>query len=103
MQVNLDPSSWLNLINLLSSGEYLFWESVDFPEIPLLNTDSYIQINREQAKRIDLLAYDTYGDSGYFWFILLANNIDYPSELYEGMTIRLPAKETIDQLIQPPT
>lgn len=99
MEVPIDSSSWLNMVDLLSSGEFVFWESTDYPEFPLDVSDTYIQVTLQYANRIDLLAFDTYGDSGYFWAILIANNLDYPSQVYEGMLLRLPAKDKIDSFL----
>lgn len=101
MQVNVDPASWLNLVDLLNYNNTIFWESTDYPEIPYSDTDTYVTLNLIYSKRIDLLAWDLYGNPNYFWVILLANNLDYPSDLYEGLTIRVPSKDVVDSLLQP--
>ena len=101
MEINVNPASWLNLVNLLQSGEYVFWDGVEYPEIPYDDGDTYITLTRQQATRIDLLAYDYYGESNYFWVILLANNLDYPTDMYEGMVIRMPSADTVEALLQP--
>lgn len=103
MDLSIDANSWLNLTNLLQSGEYIFWDQTEYPDIPLTVGDQYIQLTQQQASRIDLLAFDTYGDPVLLWVIMLANNIDYPSQMYEGMVIRLPAQDTIDSILQPNT
>jgi len=100
MDVNIDQNSWLNLTDLLQSGQYIFWDQTEYPEVPLTDDDVYIQLSAQQAKRIDLLAYDTYGDPVLFWIIMIANNIDYPAQMYEGMTIRLPSQDTIDSILK---
>lgn len=103
MQVQISQNSWLNLADLLEMNGVLFWGPVDLPEIPLSDNDKYVTITQEQSKRVDLLAYDNYGDSELFWVILQANDIDYPAQLFEGMTLRLPDPVTIVNLLKPKT
>ena len=99
-QVKISKSSILNLSTLLEYQGVLFWDQVDLPEIPLSNDDVYIQLTQTQAHRIDLIAYDFYGNSEFMWAIMAANNIDLPNQLVEGATIRIPAIATINSLIR---
>ena len=98
-QVSISKNSILNLSNLLDYQGVLFWDQVDYPEIPLSDADTYIQLTQQQAHRIDLVAYDLYGDSELMWAIMLANNIEYPNQLVEGAVIRIPARDTINSLL----
>lgn len=98
-QVTVSKYSILNLTELLEYEGVLFWDQVDYPEVPLADDDTYIQLTQSQAHRIDLIAYDFYGQSELMWAIMLANNIDYPNQLVEGAVIRIPSITTIDSLL----
>ena len=98
-EIILQPGSWLNLTNLLEFNGVIFWDQTDLPDVPFDDDDTYIQITADQAKRPDLIANDTWGDSDLWWVVLLANDIDLPNQLVEGQTLRLPAKNTIDQIL----
>jgi hypothetical protein len=98
-KINVDRNTFLNLYNLKEFNGIIFWEKGDFPEIPLSNNDEYVQVKDYQAKRLDLIADDKYGDPNLMWVIMIANDIQYPNQLYSGRVIRLPAQSTIDQLL----
>lgn len=100
-EVTVSPGSWLNLADLLEYKGLLFWSQTEFPSIPFSDDDQYVALTQEQAKRLDLVAYDTWGDPELIWVVLLANGLDLPNQAREGMTIRLPAKQTIDDLLKP--
>lgn len=103
MEISINKGSWLNLVDLLEYKGVPFWDMVEFPDIPISNNDSYLTLNQLNAKRIDLIAYDYYEDSDLWWVLLLANNIQYPNQLIEGVQIRIPAKATIDEILKPKT
>lgn len=94
-EVTVEESSWLNMVNLLNFGDITFWDAVVFPEIPENPDDTFKTLTQDEARRIDLLSYDFYGDVGYAWVILLVNDLHYPTQLREGMLIRLPSLDTI--------
>ena len=94
-QIQIKNSSWLNFTKPLKNGEVVFWDQFDFPELDYSDNDRYLQLSQLGAKRLDLLAFDFYGDANYIWAILLANNLEYPNQAYEGLSIRLPDIETI--------
>lgn len=99
-EIKIKKNSWLNLTKLLRFGEVLFWDHFDFPEVPYSDSDRYVQLSQNGAQRLDLIAYDFYGDATLVWVVQLANNLDYPTQAYEGLTIRLPAMETVQQLLR---
>lgn len=98
-EVNLSPGSWLNLSELLEYKGIIFWDQTEYPEIPFSNDDTFLQLTAGQAARIDLVAYDQYGDPELLWVLMLANNHDLPNQFIEGEVIRVPAKTTIDQIL----
>lgn len=100
MEIKLEKYSWLNLTNLYEENGIPFWDQTEFPDIPFSDDDEYVEITQEMSKRVDLIAYDKYGDPNLFWVILLANNVDLPNQLREGMVLRLPSIETIESLLK---
>jgi len=101
VDVKIEQQSWLQLTNLLDFDGVIFWDQTEFPDIVISEDDQYITLSQAQSKRIDLIAWDFYGDVNMFWVIMLANNIDLPNQLREGMVLRLPAQSTIDDLLKP--
>lgn len=95
----ISKNSFLNFSSLLEFNGKVFWDNADLPEIPFAEDDEYIQLTDLQAHRIDLVAFEKYGDSELMWAILHANNVDLPNQLFEGQIIRIPAKTSIDKLI----
>ena len=99
-QLRISKNSILNLSELLEYEGVLFWDQVDLPEIPLNDDDTYIQLTQQQAHRVDLIAYDFYGDSELMWAIMLANNVDLPNQFVEGSVIRVPSLDTVRSLLK---
>lgn len=99
MQVSVDPGSWLNLTNLYNFNGVEFWGPTNYPDIPFSNDDTYIQLTQNQARRLDLLAFEFYGNSQLMWIILQANNLDLPNQVFDGMVLRLPSKDTVNQIL----
>lgn len=97
-QVKIDKNSWLNLTNLLKWNDYTFWDHFDFPDVPHNDNDVYVQLTSVGAHRLDLIANDAYGEPRLMWIILLANDLFYPNQLYDGMTLRIPAPETVETI-----
>ena len=98
--VTVVDSSWLNLTSLLEFQGTLFWDQTEYPDIPYSDGDTYLQITDIQARRIDQLAYQYYGDSNLMWMILLANNKMLPNQFMGAEMIRIPAKATINSLLK---
>jgi hypothetical protein len=60
-----------------------------YPDIPLSNNDSYVITTL--GDRLDLMALDFYGDTGYWWVIASANSLPGDSLFPPvGMQLRLP-------------
>ena len=71
-----------------SSGSLHYINAI-YPDIPVTNTDYYVIITIED--RLDLLAYQFYGDSSLWWIIASANALPGDS-LYPpiGAQLRIP-------------
>lgn len=60
-----------------------------YPEIPLSGNDDYVIT--VLGDRMDLLAFDFYGDTSYWWVIASANSLPGDSLYLEpGMQLRIP-------------
>ena len=46
----------------------------------------------------ELVSYDIYGDTQYWWVIMLYNDILDPSDIVNGMVIRYPSKDQLEEL-----
>lgn len=61
-----------------------------YPDIPLSPDDSYVIA--VLGDRLDLLAFDFYGDVSFWWVIASANSLSGDSLYLEpGMQIRIPS------------
>jgi hypothetical protein len=61
-----------------------------YPEIPFSDTDIYIE--SVFGDRLDLIAYDYYKSTDYYWVILVANNLPGDSIFVTpGAQIRIPS------------
>lgn len=98
--VEINKGSPLNFSRLLELDGILFWDSFDFPDVPLSDQDTYINLTENQARRVDLIAFDNYNDSDLMWVILLANSKELPNQFVEGERIRIPAISTVNEIIR---
>lgn len=99
--VEIRKNSYLQFGSLLESNAGTsFWDQIDFPEVVPQDTDVFITIDETNVGRLDLIAFDAYGDPDLWWAIALANRIDLiPSDVYMNRRIRIPDKGFIDSLI----
>jgi hypothetical protein len=79
----------LNIQN--KTGKGLVYHSQLLPYIE--PTDSDILIVTEEDDRLDLLAYQFYGDSQLWWVIATYNNLtDIDTKLEPGLQLRIPVR-----------
>lgn len=55
-------------------------------------------IIRKEEKRPDLLSYNLYGDTQYWWVLMWYNHIMKPQDLTVGLTIKYPSLNSLEQL-----
>lgn len=97
MGIRISRSSWLALTPLLRRDGTVFWDTPDLPALPSSPNDKFIDIDTDYLGRLDLIAYDYYGDETLWWVIALANDIDQiPTDMPLGTRIRIPDKATVD-------
>jgi hypothetical protein len=71
-----------------NTGERYYSNNI-YPDIPLSNDDNYVIT--VLGDRLDLLAFDFYGDVGMWWIIASANSLPGDSLYLEpGSQIRIP-------------
>ena len=65
--------------------------------IPKLPLSGYYTITT-QEKRPDLISYELYGDTQYWWIILWYNHLSNPMQLVTGLTIGYPNINNLEAL-----
>lgn len=82
----------LNIQN--KTGKGLVYHSQLLPYIE--PSDSDILIVTEEDDRLDLLAYQFYGDSQLWWVIATYNNLtDIDTKLEPGLQLRIPVRASV--------
>jgi len=72
----------------LDDGRVVYRSKI-YPDIPLKDDDIYIVT--QTGDRLDILAFQYFGDSSLWWIIATANNIhDIGFGVADGTTLRLP-------------
>ncbi len=79
-----------NLLIVTGSSGKRYYANVVYPSIPIAGDDTYIITSAND--RLDLIAYDFYGDPNLWWIIASANDLN-GSSLFApaGMQLRVPA------------
>jgi nucleoid-associated protein YgaU len=78
----------IDVIKYAATGSEYYVNNV-YPEIPPTNDDNYVIT--VLGDRLDLLAFDFYGDSTFWWVIASANSLPGDSLLVEpGTQLRIP-------------
>lgn len=73
-----------------SEENSIFLESINQDTIEENDSDLYITVDNISTNRLDILAYNYYGYSTYWWVIALANNIIDPFDIPLGTVLRIP-------------
>jgi hypothetical protein len=94
MAIQLANHSRLRFANLLTIQGVEQWNTVYLPVIQSRSDDISYQV--QVADRIDLLAYQFYGDPVLWWVIADRNNMEIlPIDLHPGSTIVIPSKDFV--------
>jgi nucleoid-associated protein YgaU len=90
MTVNVSNMSPLRFAELVTVDGVEFWNTIDLPTIPDQPGDIVHTV--KSTDRLDLLAYEYYGDPVAQWVIAVANDLEIlPTDLNAGDTIRIPS------------
>jgi hypothetical protein len=79
----------IDVIKYQATGSQYYANNV-YPEIPVTENDTYVIV--VLGDRLDLMAYDFYGDTSFWWVIASANSLPGDS-LYPppGAQLRIPS------------
>jgi hypothetical protein len=78
----------IQVTKLQATGSQYYLNNI-YPDIPLSNEDNYVIT--VLGDRLDLLAFDFYGDTSFWWVIASANSLSGDSLYTEpGMQLRIP-------------
>ena len=79
---------YTKIVKTQSTGSQIYVNSI-YPDIPLQNSDAYLITTL--GDRLDILAYNLYGDTSLWWIIASANNLTGDSLVPPiGMQLRIP-------------
>jgi len=93
-------TSYLNFADLWEYNGENFFDTPDFASVPVSAEDLRVVVDRTYLGRLDLIAYDYYGDSELWWVIALANEIEeLPSGMHIGMNLRVPIVKTVSEYL----
>jgi len=94
--VDVKQTSRLRFYELVTVDDYVFWNLPELPDIPVNDDDKFHRVTG--VDRIDLLAYEHYGDAVLWWVIAVANDLELvPTDLHEGDVLRIPSKTYVQQ------
>lgn len=68
----------------------IFLESINQDKIEEKDSDKYITVDSTNNNRLDIISYNNYGFSTYWWVLAIANNIIDPFDIPLGTIIRIP-------------
>ena len=69
--------------------------------VAISQVNAYVlyNVNKSERGRPDLIAYNKYGDTNYWWIILMYNGLISFKELKEGITIKVPDFSQISKIL----
>lgn len=72
-----------------------YLESYNQTEIIETEADRYITVNIKNENRLDMIAFEAYKSSTYWWVVALANNIIDPFNVPVGTVLRIPPMSSL--------
>lgn len=88
-------SRYRRLSRLLDDEGNQYLETADRIEFPKRSDDSYHIVLAKDEDRLDLIAYQYYGNPLLYWIIAAASDIDDPLNVPAGTTLRIPSKQSL--------
>ncbi len=97
MAANIRKQSRLRFGNLITIGPFEFWDVLHLPAFPSDVGDTFYTV--KTGDRLDYLAFKLYGDPIYWWVLAVANDMEIlPTDLQEGMRMRVPSAAFVQQV-----
>jgi hypothetical protein len=79
-----------------SGAEIRFLGLFEAPDMTGAEEGETLLVVADVNARLDLIAYDYYGDPNLWWVIALHNDLDVPDAyLYRGQQLRVPSKDWV--------
>jgi hypothetical protein len=100
INLDLNTKEKYNPINFLNIQDFDVYDTINsymFYYIPLLPLYKTYRVTVEEG-RPDLISYEVYKDTQYWWVILLYNSLCSVNEVKKGMMLGYPLLEDIEQL-----
>lgn len=94
-QDKYDMAKFLDFDN---SGTFDCLNSYMLYALPKLPAVGEYKITPADVNRPDMLSYNLYGGTQYWWIIMQYNSLSHPSDLKLGLKIKFPSLGTIEQL-----
>lgn len=87
--INLSRYASTNRLYDDTNGVY-YHETANPVDIPLSEADTFIKVTPQMANRLDVIANNVYGYSGYWWIIAYANKVIDPYNVPVDTVLRCP-------------
>lgn len=103
MTSNYNPFSLYSDTNQVTNLGITYLDFWNPPTIKVSATDTYITLPSRYERRPDLLSYDYYQTSGYWWVFMVRNPdviSDPINDFKAGINIFVPAKENLPRSVQ---
>jgi hypothetical protein len=95
-QATISRESFMAFSDLLDSDDLVFLDTPNLPEFLDADDDKIISLDQRYQGRLDLLSFDFYGTTKYWWVIAYVNGItQVPTEVMVGRVIRLPTNARV--------
>lgn len=82
-------------LRVIESLTSTYLETFNQVPVPESSGDSYHVVSPDEVNRLDIISYNFYGSSSYWWAIALANNLIDPFVINEGVMLRIPSLATL--------
>lgn len=93
----IDKYDMAKFMDFTDDGVFDCINSYFLYQIPKLPLSGQYTVRKEEG-RPDLLAYNIYGDTQYWWILMWYNSFIKPQDIKNGITIKYPSISAIEQL-----
>lgn len=93
-----DKYDMAKFLDFDESGTFDCLNSYMLYALPNLPSAGYYTLTTSDVNRPDMLSFNIYGRTQYWWILMHYNSLSHPSDLKLGLTISFPSLGTIEQL-----